>query len=344
MSGVVEVHAHVIPDGLLGAAGPHGPEIDEKELILRAGGNVLHAKTVGHKRFEDGDPSGDDPAEWWEQLSSPTRRLREMDAKGVESMIVSPAPPLYLYHIEPEYAVPFARAYNNALARYCATAPDRLHFMATVPLQVIDESVLEVKRAVNELDARGIYIGTTDLAGRELDHPELWPLYEAVVSADLPLAVHPGLSLFTVPVDCYHERLSVGFAAQETHAIFRLIAGGVFDAFPELKVYVSHGGGFFPFQMGRIQTFLEIAEDSKAAKPVAEYLRQLYFDIILHDLRARQLLVDVAGPDRLLLGSNFGVGMDSVDGVAFLEELKLPDGDRLQIARSNAYELFKLGK
>jgi aminocarboxymuconate-semialdehyde decarboxylase len=265
-----------------------------------------------------------------------------MDGKGIEAMVVSPAPPLYMYWIEPEYAVPFSRTYNDALAEFCTAASARLHFMATLPMQDLGAAVTEVKRVTSDSDARGVYIGASDLGGRELDDPALWPLYEAIVAADVPLAIHPAPSSFgSGDIDCYHERLALGFPAQETHAVFRLIAGGVFDAFPDLKVYVSHGGGFFPFQVGRVEAFLSISDDSKATRSTAEYLKNLYFDIILHDARARQLLVDVMGPSQVLYGSNYA-GMDSIDGIAFLEEMKLSDDDRLQIARENAIKLFKL--
>jgi predicted TIM-barrel fold metal-dependent hydrolase len=143
--------------------------------------------------------------------------------------------------------------------------------------------------------------------------------------------------------DCYHEKLSLGFPAQETHAIFRLIAGGVFDQFPELKVFVSHGGGFFAFQIGRFDPFLEISDDSAAKRPTADYLANLYFDILLHDVRARRLLLEVAGIDHVLLGSNYA-GMDSVDGLSFVEELNLPDNDRMRVVCENAMALFKLGR
>jgi aminocarboxymuconate-semialdehyde decarboxylase len=347
MSGVIEVHAHVLPKEIMGQAGPYGPSLEPKEgggFRIQAGAAVLNASTVAHKKFAEGAEGGEDPSVWFDRLSNPERRLAEMSQTGVDAMVVSPAPPLYMYGIEAEYAVPFARAYNDALAKFCTAASDRLYFMATLPMQDLAASIVETRRAVQDLDARGVYIGATELGGRELDDPDMWPLYEALVTAGLPLAIHPGPSTFgSGDVDCYHERLVLGFPAQETHAIFRLIAGGVFDAFPDLRVYVSHGGGFFPFQVGRFDAFLSISGDSKASRPAIEYTKNLYLDIILHDARARQLLVDVMGPDHVLYGSNYA-GMDSVDGISFLNQLELSDNDRLQIARQNALDLFKLGR
>jgi predicted TIM-barrel fold metal-dependent hydrolase len=295
---------------------------------------------VAHANHEAGR-GGEDPREWFDRLSNPVRRLKDMDAQGIDVMVVSPAPPLYLYGIEPSYAVPFCQAYNDALAEYCTTDSDRLYFLATLPLQDIGDSVKETERSLGDLGARGVYIGASNLAGRELDDRAFFPLFETLSAHDLPLCIHPYPVALNMGGDCYHEKLSLGFPAQETHAIFRLIAGGVLDEFPDLKVFVSHGGGFFAFQIGRFDPFLEISDDSLAKRPIAEYLGNLYFDILLHDVRARRLLIEVAGIDHVLLGSNYA-GMDSVDGLAFVEELDLPDGDRMRVVSDNAAALFKL--
>lgn len=342
---IVDVHAHVIPEAVLGAAGPHGPEMTMSEsggYTIRAGSLVGNARTIAHNAHKAGDEGGEDPREWRERLTSPTRRLAEMDEKGIDAMIVSPSPPLFMYGIETEYAIPYARTYNEELANYCAADPKRLYFLATLPLQDIKESIEETKRSIHELGARGIYVGASDLGGREWDDPDLWPLFEELIEADLPLSIHPGpLSFFGDDRIKYRERPALGFPAQETHAIFMMIAGGIFDTFPDLKVTVTHGGGFFPYQYSRIDDFLQIADDSKAKKPVVEYFPHLYFDALLHDVRARRLLIEVAGIDHVMMGSNYA-GLDSVDGIALVEEMDLTENDKALLIGANAQRLFKL--
>ncbi|HVX22301.1 MAG TPA: amidohydrolase family protein [Acidimicrobiales bacterium] len=347
MTKTVEVHAHVMPTGIFGKAGPHGPEMQQREdggYALRASAGVLNASTVAHKKHTAGEAGGEDPNIWFDRLSNPQSRIKEMDEKGIDVMIVSPAPPLYMYNIELEYQIPFAKAYNDELANYVATAPGRFFFVATLPMGDPKEAAIEAKRAIEELGARGVYIGAANLGGLELDDPALFPLYEVLTAAELPLCIHPGPASFDAGQgDQYHEKLALGFPGQEAHAIFRLIASGVFDEFPTLKAYVSHAGGFFPFQIGRYEEFLKIASDSKAKKSVYDYLPNLYFDPILHDVRARKLLVEVAGADHVLLGSNYA-GMDSVDGQAYVEELGLSDADRDKILGANALALYKIDR
>src|SRR3546814_7089856 len=68
--------------------------------------------------------------------------------------------------------------------------------------------------------------------------------------------------------------------------------GGVFDDFPNLKVYVSHGGGFIPYQFGRIETFAGLISGVRCKKPPREYLKNFYFDTLIHELDARKYLVN----------------------------------------------------
>src|SRR3546814_16899268 len=68
--------------------------------------------------------------------------------------------------------------------------PDRLFFMAMLPLQDLEASARELDRAI-ELGARAITVGAHSIAGRELYDEDLWPLYARMAEAGLPLFVHP---------------------------------------------------------------------------------------------------------------------------------------------------------
>lgn len=343
----IDVHAHIIPQSISGTAGPHGPEFTQTESgvwKMRRGDLTMMLHAIAHGSAEPG--SDDDPAMWGERLSNPYRRLKEMDARGIDGMVISPSPPLYMYDIEAKYGIPYAGAYNDALAEYCQADPKRFFFLATLPLQDPKAAAAEAARAINELGARGVYIGATNLGGRELDDPEFFPLYDKLVAADLPLAIHPGVignqrELLGLP-SRFREGAAVGFPVQETHALFNLIAGGVLDIYPDLKISITHGGGFFPYQFSRIEEFLKLEGDKrKPVKEVGEYIANIYFDMVLHDLRARRLLLEVAGTDHVMMASNYA-GMDSVDGLALLNELELGETDHARIAGKNAATLFKL--
>src|SRR5262249_1805831 len=141
--------------------------------------------------------------------------------------------------------------------------------------------------------------------------------YEKMLEYDAPLFIHPwpttlaGTARHPLGLDSV-----VDYISQETIAFATLLYGGVMDLFPELKVYITHGGGFVPYQFGRLEAFTG-PKKSKAKLPLREYLSRFYFDLLVHDVKARRYLVEFMGADNLVIGSNYA-GMDSAEGFAML--------------------------
>ena len=340
----IDIHSHVMPPAIFGQAGPYGPELlfeDDGTMVIRVGDYRLRADIVGKK--EEAARIG--PKAWREKqlagFGDAATRLAELDVQDIDVMGVTIPPLFYLYNIEPDIAVDFARAANKALSDYCALAPKRLFFMASLPLQDIDASIDEVGRSV-ALGARGVNIGGRDLAGKQLYSEEMWPLYAALEKYDLPLFIHPyPTEIADGKAPDRYTPLILDYPFECTKAVNNLILGGVFDDFPNLKVYVSHGGGFIPYQFGRIETFALLNKQVKAKKPPREYLGNFYFDTLIHELDARKYLVEWMGSDNLVVGDNHG-GMDSADGFAFVDEMGLDEVSADKIKGGNARKLFKL--
>jgi aminocarboxymuconate-semialdehyde decarboxylase len=335
----INIHSHVVPKEINGMAGRYGPEVsidDQGVLVLKLGGSTFRADRVQREVV-----NGEEP-DYWTLLSDPRIRIEEMDEAGIDIIGVSGTPLLYLYHVEAPIAHRFLASYNDSLAEYCRHAPDRLFFTAMLPLQDADLAVKEANRAFGDLGARGLNIGAGDVAGRDLDDTSLWPVYQAAVEHNVPLFVHPAPTPFVHGTEERHrESIILGYPYQESAAFLHLVLGGVFDEFPELKVYLTHGGGFVPYQLGRIETLSKIAFDSKNKRPVRDYLDNFCFDLLLHDVKARQFAVDAVGAERLVIGDNYR-GMDSADGFAYLDELNLPSEEDELIRWRNAARLFKL--
>jgi predicted TIM-barrel fold metal-dependent hydrolase len=119
-----------------------------------------------------------------------------------------------------------------------------------------------------------------------------------------------------------------------------MINGGVFDRFPNLKVYITHGGGFVPYQLGRLAQTNPNLDVAHNKKPVLDYLKNFYFDVELHELPMRQAMIEVIGADRVLYGSNFG-GSDAVRH-DLTDGLRLSDEDLQKIRWKNACELLHI--
>lgn len=338
------MHSHIVPPAILGSAGRHGPELEP------IGGGVMRMRigkfetTFTTVKLKEQVERGEEATVPSASKGDPQERIREMDEKAIDIMGVTAAPVFYFYWAEPEIAVPFVQRYNDALAEFCAAAPDRLFFMPTLPVQDIDASVAEIDRAVTQLGGKAINLGAQNLGPRELDSEDLWPLYAKAEELGVPLFIHPEPEAIfhqQAEDDAYHLGAIVGYCSQETVAFTRLVLGGVLDEFPNLGVYITHGGGFVPYQLGRIDRFARTTDDARNKRPVPDYLPNFYFDVLVHDVGARRFLIDTVGIDNVLVGDNFE-GVDSADGFAFVDELDLDPDDKAKVESLNAAKLFNI--
>jgi aminocarboxymuconate-semialdehyde decarboxylase len=324
---VIDVHAHAVLAMAEGAAGAAGPELGaspDGTPFYRVGDYVLHGVRYAGSPFMDVDV-----------------RLAAMDAAGIDLQVLSPNPITYFNRLPAADATAYARRHNDALAELVGKHPGRLLATGQLPVQDIAASVAEARRAVRELGMVGLYIDT-DPAGRTLDDPALDPLYEAIVDLDVPLFVHPSPLGSDGPADDPRLRrfdldLLFGFAYDETLAVAALVFGGVLERHPGLDVCVSHGGGAAAFVSGRFTQAVE--KRSWASRALKDngfdhYYRRLWFDTHVHDARSLQLLVDHAGTNRLVFGTNFA-GWDSGGG-------DHPEGELAQTLTENAIRLLRL--
>jgi aminocarboxymuconate-semialdehyde decarboxylase len=340
----IDVHSHVLRPEIMGKAGRHGPEfkVENGMLMTRVGSHWSMSKVDPDLLARYG-PGGDISQLLPSPTASQADRLAEMDANGIDIIGVTTAPLYYLYWAEPEIGVPFAQVQNDALANYCQGSGGRLFFMATLPLQDAKTSVDEVDRALAK-GAKAVNIGGVNLAGRELDDEAFFPIYEKLEEADVPIFLHPypeHLAQGAEVTDEYNMSWIVGYPYQEMFGFCRMILGGVFDHFPNLKVYITHGGGFAPYQWGRLVKFAPYMPGVKAQKAFEEYLHNFYFDVLLHSPRERKFLIEFIGVDHVVFGSNYGSPQDQAT-FDFLEGLGYNRSDTEKMTGGNALKLFHL--
>tara|TARA_Y100001001_G_scaffold44512_1_gene39565 strand:- start:16331 stop:17416 length:1086 start_codon:yes stop_codon:yes gene_type:complete len=347
---LIDLHAHAPHPDYYDQHPYWGPAFElqsDGDIKLRVGDYVLRlgaperkaALRAAHARGETLDV-----AEYMAKWKDPKVRLAGMDAAGQNAQVVSVPSHCYMYWAEAEFGVPFAKKANDVLAEYCSAAPDRLMFWAHAPLNAPVEAAKEIRRACKELGAKGLVAGGSNFGGLEFDSPEMDPVWEALCEVDLPMFVHGYNQSATwgenADTDRYETTAIVGMNYDETKCFWYMINGGVFDRFPDLKVYITHGGGFVPYQLGRMEKTNPNLDIFHNKKPFREYLRNFYFDVELHEVPMRQALVDVIGADRVLYGSNFG-GSDAVRH-DLTDGLSLSDEDMQKIRWKNACELLHL--
>jgi aminocarboxymuconate-semialdehyde decarboxylase len=291
---MIDVHAHVVLEGVLGCAGVYGPTLtDGADGITRfqAGDYVLEGVKYRDSPFMDVD-----------------RRLALNDHLGIELQVLSPNPITYFHHIEPATATEFCRWHNNEMAAVVGTHPDRLRGFAQLPMQDIAAACIELRRAVGDCGLLGAYIGTD--FGMTFDDERLDPLWDAAVERNVPIFIHPAPAGVDGPLRDDRIRkfdldLSLGFLYEETLAVACIVYGGVLDRHPGLDVCFSHGGGASAFMVGRLQHQGRTRPWAQA-HPIdfGAGLRRLWFDQHVHDADGLDLVEGKVGVDRMVVGTN----------------------------------------
>jgi aminocarboxymuconate-semialdehyde decarboxylase len=244
-------------------------------------------------------------------------KLEQMDRDGIDLSVVSLLPRLFLYWIDPEETLRCHRFLNDATAKYVERGGGRLQALAMVPLNHPEAAAVELRRCRNELGLVGVQIGTC-IEDVMLDDESLDPFYAAAAELRTPVLLHPYRTMGAVPgpeFAGFHLSNVIGNPLETCVAATRMVVGGVFDRHPDLKVHLVHGGGTFPYQLGRLEHAYVEREDTKAVarRTPSSYLENFLFDTILFDERALRFLVSLVGPDRVLFGTD--VPLDMCDPV-----------------------------
>lgn len=133
----------------------------------------------------------------------------------------------------------------------------------------------------------------------------------------------------------------VGMPAETSRAICSLIFGGVFEKFPTLRVAFAHGGGSFPFTIGRIKHGFDVRPDLVAVDNVIspeEYIGKFWVDSLVHDKKAFQYLIEIMGEDKICLGSDYPFPLGEHKPGRLIEKMKLGKKIEKKLLYQNAEE------
>jgi aminocarboxymuconate-semialdehyde decarboxylase len=241
---------------------------------------------------------------------------------------------MFSYWAQPAHAHDLARLLNDHIAAVVRDHPGRFAGLGTLPLQAPDLAVKELERCMRDLGMRGVEIGS-HVNDWNLDAPELFPVLAAAEEMDAAVFVHPWDMLGKERMGRYWLPWLVGMPAETALAICSLVLGGVLERLPRLRVAFAHGGGAFPFTLGRIAHAFEVRPDLCAVctqRSPRQQLHRLYFDSLLHDADALRLLIRLAGVERVALGTDYPFPLgEEVAGqlIDSLEERTLTQRERL---------------
>lgn len=268
-------------------------------------------------------------------------RLKEMDKAKIDVAVLSTAPPMFYYWAPAKLAARVARIINDGIKKAVDAYPDRFLGMATVPLQDPEEAIKELHYCVKELGFKSVLIGS-NIEGRQFDEPEFLPFFQECAKLGVLVNLHPYYVGDKKMFEKYYLTNLLGNPLDTAVALSHLIFGGVFDKCPGLKVIAAHGGGFMPYQVGRLEHGYQVRNEPKAnncSNPLS-YMDNIYFDSILFNQKALKYLVDIAGADRVVMGTDYPFDMGEEKPFEFISTSDLTGEDKDKVLGSNAVKLF----
>src|SRR5688572_3821017 len=292
-------------------------------------------------------------------------RIRMMDRfKGYKQILTLSLPAIELLG-GPDETPELARLANDGMAEIVREHRDYFPaFVASLPLNNVEESLAEMDRAINGLGAKGIQI-FTNMNGRPMDDPEFYPIFEQMVKKyDLPIWVHPTrpASHADYPTEKkskYEIYWLFGWPYETSAFMARLVFSGMMEKLPELKIITHHLGAMAPFFDARIglgmdQLGSRTADEDytvilkRMAKRPVDYFKMFYADTSINgSAPAIQCGLDFYGSNNVLFGTDCpfdpeGGPMFIRESIRAIDSLGLKENDRRKIYFGNAIQMLRL--
>jgi aminocarboxymuconate-semialdehyde decarboxylase len=302
----IDIHSHVIPPRIVAAIAA-----DPQRFRARVEGagdarKVVHDQGYVYPLFPE--------------FHQTDAKLESMDRKGIDVSVISPAPPMFYYWADADLALQVAGLVNDGIAEMVSEHPDRLRGMASVPMQHPDAAVAELERVVRDHGFKAVEIGTS-IEGAQLAEERFRPLLRRAAELKAFVFAHPYYVGAKAGLEDYYLTNLIGNPLDTTVMLANLMFSGALDDLPELKLVLAHGGGFTPYQIGRLVHGHKVRSETRARSGSSpkDLLRQVYFDSLVFDPQALRYLIDLVGADHVCIGTDAPFDMADTDPAGTIE-------------------------
>ena len=323
-----DVHAHVIVPEITREAGdgePWRPRVfrdDAGAQVVETGGREIRAAIA---EFVDIDGI-----------------LAAQDEAGVDRVLLCPWVPLLYYDADPDEGLARARIQNDALTGLARAHPDRVSALGAVPLQDPEVAAGELQALMEDGVLKGVEVAAS-VHGVFLGDDRFDPFWEAAEATGALVFIHPTTRGFDSPAfQDYYLWNTVANPLETATTAAHLVVAGVMERHPELRVLLAHGGGALLAVRGRMRHAHGFQPQAKArlSESPEDSIRRFHFDTLTHDEALLRALIDYAGPDRVLLGSDYPFDMGDARHVDTVRALGLAPDTEAAILAGNAERLL----
>ena len=329
-SWITDVHAHVIV-----------PEIRREVAPDETWRPSVHVGADGAQVVE---MDGRELRSMVQELSDLDRILESHAAAGVRRVVLSPVVSLLFPNAEADVALERCRIQNDGIARMVRAAPGRVAGLGGVPLQDPELGASELRRLMAAGELCGVEVGAS-VRDVYLGDASFEPFWAAAAETGAVVFIHPTTRGFGGQVfGEYYLWNLVGNPLETTITAAHMVLSGLFDRHPDLKVVLAHGGGALPALRGRLRHGhgFQPAARARLLEDPYDAARRFYFDTVVHDEQLLRSLVEFAGAEHVLLGSDYPFDMADPRPVETVRRAQLGADAERAILGGNAQRLFGL--
>ena len=322
---IVDAHAHIV---VRAAAGSGEKDTWRPRVVEEAGRSRIYT-------------DGRELTSVIREFTDTGRMAEEAAAQGVGHLLLSPWVRLLPFGYPLPEARQICEIQNDALSEIVAADPGRFSALGAVALQDPATAARDL-RTLRAAGLAGVEL-TPEIAGHFLGDDAFGPFWEAAEDTGALVFIHPATRGLALPVfGDYYLWNSVANPVETTIAAAHLVMAGVLERHPSLKIVLAHAGGALWAVRGRLRRAHAQVPAARARlreSPDAS-LARLYHDTVTHDQALLRRLIEDAGPEHVLLGSDRPFDMGSDDPVGEVRGLGLPAADEAAVLGGNAMRLL----
>jgi aminocarboxymuconate-semialdehyde decarboxylase len=323
---IIDAHAHFVPQALL-----------DEALTQRSFPSVKAATENGSVRFAFAGQEAKRPVP--AGMSDVERRRKWLGDRGIDKQVVGGWLDMFGYDLPPDEGLDWNRFLNGHLLKATKQIPFLVP-LATVPMQSGKLAARALEEALDQ-GFHGAMIGTQPKGAKGvLDDPDLNPFWEAASARKATLFVHPTFGAPDDRLKAYGLVSAVGRVTDTTLAISRLLYSGHLVRYPDVNLVISHGGAALPMVLGRLKRSFATAP-AQNTDPALGF-HKLYFDSIVYDALTLRFVCDMAGADRMLMGTDEPFAIAERQPVELVESCGFSAADRQAILGGTAAKLFRI--